>query len=103
MEQDIRIRMSQEPLFIRYFHATDDQVSSLHQTVYVISHSDSHIYNLSADVILFQKVPTVPLRPVPGANAVRNILNLYHYCLATAQFISSSVPVSYTHLRAHET
>ena len=91
MEQDIRIRMSQKSLFIRYFHAADDEVSSLHQTVYVISHSDSHTYNLSADVILFQKVPTVPLRPVPGANIVRNIRNLCHYYLATAQFISSSV------------
>lgn len=28
MEQDIRIRMSQEPLFIRYFHTANDQVSS---------------------------------------------------------------------------
>lgn len=52
MEQDIRIRMSQKSLFIRYFHAADDEVSSLHQTVYVISHSDSHTYNLSADAIL---------------------------------------------------
>ena len=56
MEQDIRIRMSQKSLFIRYFHAADDEVSSLHQTVYVISHSDSHTYNLSADAI-FKKIP----------------------------------------------
>ena len=101
MKQDIRIRMSQKSLFIRYFHAADDEVSSLHQTVYVISHSDSHTYNLSADVVprpLYPDSPTsqsknrsVPLRPVPGANVVRNMLNLCHYCLATAQFISSSV------------
>ena len=47
--------------------------------------------NLSADVILFQKVPTVPLRPVPGASIVRNMRNLSHYYLATAQFINFSV------------
>ena len=58
MKCHICVTMSQKSLFIRYFHAADDEVSSLHQTVYVISHSDSHTYNLSADVILFQKVPT---------------------------------------------
>ena len=56
MQENISIRMSQKSLFIRYFHAADDEVSSLHQTVYVISHSDSHTYNLSADAI-FKKIP----------------------------------------------
>ena len=58
MKQDVRIRMSQKSFFIRYFYAANDEVSALHQTVHIISHSDSHTYNLSADVILFQKVPT---------------------------------------------
>ena len=103
----IRIRMSQEPLFIRYFHATDDQVSSappddVHHIPFRFSYLQPfrrrYLFSKTTGPIVLPNFPTgqfpglyARIRTVPGVNIVCNILKFCPYFLATAQSIRSSV------------
>ena len=40
VQQHIRIRVPQQPLFIRYIHAAEDELASLHQSMHVVA--DTH-------------------------------------------------------------
>ncbi len=44
MKQHIRIRMSEQSLFIRDLHTAKDQLSAFHKLMHIITHSDSHIF-----------------------------------------------------------
>ena len=62
VEQHIRVGMAQQALLILDFHTAQDQVTPLHQPVYVISVSDSHFVSSNSSSAIFKSRGVVTFR-----------------------------------------